>query len=184
MSWACFLTLLCIIRLSQCSICKLEIIIPTSQNLLWGWPCPHLHTYTLSGIHKPCSSFYGFRLKITRDRKENVFIRQLLLSALLQYSPWAKQSHSYLLSPLRGGGKGKGKTQQKKKMWRIASKIICPGTFMCSIYTSVNKNDGTIFEQWHIIMKSFTNIIINLCSLLRPQQFTVSASSGVQWTLS
>lgn len=29
----------------------------------------------------------------------------------------------------------------------IASKIIYPDTFMYGIYTSVNKNDGTILEQ-------------------------------------
>lgn len=97
MSWAHFIMLLCTIRLSQCSVCKLEII-PTSQNL-WSWPYPHLHTYTLSVIHKP-SSFYGYRFKITRDKIGKCFYQAtsaFSLAAIILSK--TKQNPQYLLSP-------------------------------------------------------------------------------------
>lgn len=126
MPWARFITILCTLRLPQCSVCKLEIT-PASQNLLWGWPCPHI---TFLGIHKSPSSSYGFRFKITRNRKENVSIRQLLLSALLQSSPWTKQNKNpqYLLSPCR-------KKMQQEIMQMITSKSTSPDTFMYCIDT-------------------------------------------------
>lgn len=155
MSWAHFIMLLCTIRLSQCSVCKLEII-PTSQNL-WSWPYPHLHTYTLSVIHKP-SSFYGYRFKITRDKIGKCFYQAtsaFSLAAIILSK--TKQNPQYLLSPWRGVDKGE-QYSRKKCEWLPQRLFIQTHLCMFGIYISANKNDGTTPEQWHIIFKSFTNI--------------------------
>lgn len=133
--------------------------------------------HTFFGIHKSPSSSYGFRFKITSDRKENVFIRQLLLSALLPYSPWTKQNKNpqYLLSPCRkhaarNNANGYFKDYQSRHIYVLYR--------YHTLY--LYRNDGTIPEQWHIIFKSFTNIIIESSPSFRATA-VLSLSSCLNW---
>lgn len=66
MPWARFITVLCTLRLSRRSVCKPEIT-PTSQNLLWGWPCPHIPSLG-STNHPPPPMDFGLKSQET-ERK-------------------------------------------------------------------------------------------------------------------